>query len=93
MFNLTWLLVKSFLGGTYNKIKLKESSQNLPLTITGTILKHICVMGCQGPQEPSFCETFCLRTEAKLLDLSHRLHGVGVAIFLSGTDLKVSWEK
>ena len=28
MFNLTWLFVKSFLGGTYNKTILKESMQN-----------------------------------------------------------------
>jgi hypothetical protein len=47
MFKLTWLFVKSFLGGTYNKTTLRESTQNPPPTITRTNLDHIHVTGHQ----------------------------------------------
>jgi hypothetical protein len=77
MFNLTWLFVKSLLGGTYNKTILKESTQNPSPTIERTYLDYICVMGHQRLQETSFHESFCPRTAAKLLDLSCRLHWSG----------------
>ena len=82
MFNLTQLFVKSFLGGTYNKTILKESTQNPSPTIARTNLNHLCVMGHQRLQETSFRETFCLRTAAKLLDLSRRLHWSGCGTHL-----------
>lgn len=55
--------------------------QNPPSTIARANLDHVCVRDTKDLQEPSFLETFCLRTAAKLLDLSHRLHWSGCGMF------------
>jgi hypothetical protein len=54
MFNLTWLLVKSFLGDTYNKTVLKESKQNPPPMIARTNLDHNHITGHQVPPGDQF---------------------------------------
>jgi hypothetical protein len=77
MFNLTWLFVKSFLVGTYYKAILKESMQDPPHYLKDKSGPLLCYGMPETLQETSFCETLCLRTAAKLLDLSCRLHWSG----------------
>jgi hypothetical protein len=45
--------------------------------IARTNLDHFSDTGRQGLQEISYRETLCLRTAAKLLDFSQRLHWSG----------------